>query len=197
MIIPEASKEPRKVKAAALFNELKHGFARVLRFSSNEKYFDKVYNSSKQNERLICKDIEKVIGVKYTKFNRRFLPGSSEEHCVKSWMDRIDDGRLHDFQQKSALYKSPRTISRACLTTFLTNGRRTYGRPLHPTAILSTICSTLPRPTATSMPTTWSILWRLPSWRSPPVDKNMMARAWDSSCSCLEMVFCPRSGYTE
>lgn len=67
MLITNVSKELRKVKAAALLNELKHGSAGMLRFS-DEKNFIQDQTSNRQNDRWICKDIEEVPVMKHMKF---------------------------------------------------------------------------------------------------------------------------------
>ncbi|CAE1330505.1 unnamed protein product [Acanthosepion pharaonis] len=68
MLITNASKESRKVKAAALLNKLKHVSAEMLRFFSDEKNFIQDRRSNRQNDKWICKDIEEVTVVKHTKF---------------------------------------------------------------------------------------------------------------------------------
>ncbi|CAE1168868.1 unnamed protein product [Acanthosepion pharaonis] len=139
MLITNASKESRKIKAAALLNELKHGSARMLRFFSDEKNFIQDQTSNRQNDSWISKDIEKVPVVKHTNewdvmppfFFQKDLRITAEIYqemlrsVVKSWMP------LH----------LPARPGRGCSTMFLTTGRRTCGRPRHPTVTPFTISS--------------------------------------------------------
>lgn len=122
-------KERRKVKAAALLNELKHDSAGLLRFFSDEKHFDQDQKVNSRNDRWICKSIEEVPVVMKTKFPASVMVLgviSSEgdvmaphffekglrlnaetyikvlKDVVKPWMDQVAAGRPYVFQQDSA-----------------------------------------------------------------------------------------------
>ncbi|CAE1254203.1 unnamed protein product [Acanthosepion pharaonis] len=68
MLIMNDSKQPKKVKVAALLNELKHRSPGMLRFFSDERNFIQDQTSNRQNDRWICEEIEEVPAVKHTKF---------------------------------------------------------------------------------------------------------------------------------
>lgn len=136
MLLTEASKESRRVKAAALLSELKHDSAGMLRFFSDEKNFSQDQVSNRQNDRWICEAIEEVPVVKHTKFPSSvmvlgvissegdvmppfFFPKGLRvtaeiyqevlRDVVKPWMDRIANGRPYVFQQDSAPAHKART----------------------------------------------------------------------------------------
>ncbi|QQP53780.1 Transposable element tcb2 transposase [Caligus rogercresseyi] len=68
MILTEGTRESRRVKAAALLNNLKHETAGRLRFFSDENFFSQDQNSNRQNDRWICQNVDEVPVVKHTKF---------------------------------------------------------------------------------------------------------------------------------
>ncbi|QQP54346.1 Transposable element tcb2 transposase [Caligus rogercresseyi] len=67
MILIEGTRESRRVKAAALLNNLKHETAGLLRFFSDENIFSLDQNSNGQNDRWICQNVDEVPVVKHTK----------------------------------------------------------------------------------------------------------------------------------
>ncbi|QQP51529.1 Transposable element tcb2 transposase [Caligus rogercresseyi] len=68
MILTEGTRESRRVKAAALLNNLKHETAGLLRFFSDDNFFSQDQNSNRQNDRWICQNVDEVPVVKHTKF---------------------------------------------------------------------------------------------------------------------------------
>ncbi|QQP37031.1 Transposable element tcb2 transposase [Caligus rogercresseyi] len=68
MILTEGTRESRRVKAAALLNNLKHETAALLRSFSDEIFFSQDQNSNRQNDRWICQNVDEVHVVKHTKF---------------------------------------------------------------------------------------------------------------------------------
>lgn len=128
-LLTAQTKESRKIKAAALLNELKHDSAGLLRFFSDEKNFDQDQKINSRNDRWLCKTIEDVPVVMRTKYPATVMVlgvVSSEGHVmqpyffekgarlnaeryvevlkdvVKPWMDRVADGKPYVFQQDSA-----------------------------------------------------------------------------------------------
>ena len=129
MILTEATRESRRVKAAALLNNLKHETAGLLRFFSDEKNFSQDQKSNRQNDRWICQNVDEVPVVKHSKFPSSVMVLgviSSEgdvmpphffekglrvdtaiyidvmKNVVKPWMDLVANGRPYVFQQDSA-----------------------------------------------------------------------------------------------
>ncbi|QQP42091.1 Transposable element tcb2 transposase, partial [Caligus rogercresseyi] len=111
----------RRVKAAALFNNLKYETAGLLRFFSDENFFSQDQNSNRQNDRWICQNVDEVPVVKHTKFPSSVMVLgviSSEgdkglkvntaiyidvmKNVVKPWMNLVANGRSYVFQQDSA-----------------------------------------------------------------------------------------------
>ncbi|QQP55120.1 Transposable element tcb2 transposase [Caligus rogercresseyi] len=104
MILTEGTRESRRVKAAALLNNLKHETA---------DFFSQDQNSNRQNDRWICQNVDEVPVVKHTKFpssvmvlgkgsrSTRHLHRRHEERR-EAWMDLVANGRPYVFQQDSA-----------------------------------------------------------------------------------------------
>ncbi|UYV73232.1 IKK1 [Cordylochernes scorpioides] len=67
-LLTENMKNNRKGKAAALLNNLKHDSFGMLRFFSDEKYFDVDQKVNPRNDRWICKDPSEIPVVMHTKF---------------------------------------------------------------------------------------------------------------------------------
>ncbi|QQP56429.1 Transposable element tcb2 transposase [Caligus rogercresseyi] len=114
MILTEGTRESRRVKGAALLNNLKHETAGLLRFFSDENFFSQDQNSNRQNDRWICQNVDEVPVVKQTKFPSSVMVlGKGLEvntaiyidvmkNVVKPWMDLVANGRPYVFQQDSA-----------------------------------------------------------------------------------------------
>ncbi|QQP56135.1 Transposable element tcb2 transposase [Caligus rogercresseyi] len=110
MILTEGTRESRRVKAAALLNNLKHETAGLLRFFSDENFFSQDQNSNRQNDRWICQNVDEVPVVKHTKFPSSVMGLKVNtaiyidvmKNFVKPWMDLVANGRPYVFQQDSA-----------------------------------------------------------------------------------------------
>ncbi|CAE1312828.1 unnamed protein product [Acanthosepion pharaonis] len=101
MLITNASKESRKVKAVALLNELEHGSAGMLRFFSHEKNFIQDKTSNRQNGRWMFPSIM-VLGIISRPESTAEIYQEVPRRVVKPSIDEIVAGRPYVFQQDSA-----------------------------------------------------------------------------------------------
>ncbi|QQP36092.1 Transposable element tcb2 transposase, partial [Caligus rogercresseyi] len=120
MILTEGTRESRRVKVAALLNNLKHKTAGLLRFFSDENFFSQGQNRNRRNDRWICQNVDEVPVVKHTNFPSSVMvlgvissEGDSMppyffekglkvntaiyidvmKNVVKPWMDLVANGR--------------------------------------------------------------------------------------------------------
>ncbi|CAE1294412.1 unnamed protein product [Acanthosepion pharaonis] len=96
MLITNASKESRKIKAAALVNELRHGSVEMPRLFSDEKNVIQVQKSNRQNDSkgdvMLQFFFQKGLRAKADIYQEML------RSVAEPWMDEIASGRPYVFQ---------------------------------------------------------------------------------------------------
>ena len=154
------------LSAAALVSDLKHVSTGMLRFFCDEKNVMQGMKRNRQNDRWLAESPDEVPIVTHSKYPAHVMVLeviSSEgdvmervfvsdglclnandyigllDQYVKSWMDRVEAGRLYVFQQDSPPHTRPGSLTSGCPPTCHTTVYRTYGLPHRQTGTPSTI----------------------------------------------------------